>query len=136
MRVRWFALISYLLLELITANTFAKNTQKQHHQQDPKTGWSGWATLGGGDFLSESDPAACSLSNSGVFIAARGVDNQVHTRYWNGTSWTGWSLNGGATDASPALACQDKYIYLFYRGTDGGLWGATLTASCGEVSIL
>ena len=36
MRVRWFALISYFLLELITASAFAKSTQKQHHARVPK----------------------------------------------------------------------------------------------------
>ena len=91
MRVRWIALLIYLMLELISLSTFAKNLPAR---------WSGWVSLGGSDFLSESDPAACTLKNSGVFIAARGVDNQVHTRSWNGSAWTEWSLNGGATDLS------------------------------------
>jgi hypothetical protein len=68
-------------------------------------------------------PGAVSAGPGELDVFARGVDDRVWTRHFDGTSWSGWSSLGGIATSAPAAASRGPGgIDLFVRGTDNALW--------------
>jgi hypothetical protein len=82
-----------------------------------------WATLGG---VTTSDPSAASWSSGHVDAFARGTDDAVWHRAWNGTSWLPWESLGGILTSGPAsVSGTTNRIDVFSRGVDGATWHRT-----------
>jgi len=80
----------------------------------------GWSSLGG---TLNSSPAASSWGTSRVDVFARGTDNTLYQRTWNGTAWSAWaSLGGGLTSSPAAVSWSTNRIDVFVRGTDMALY--------------
>lgn len=78
-----------------------------------------WDSLGG---PIGSAPAATSASAGAVDAYARGTDNQLWHRAFNGTSWGGWQPLGGVLSAEPAVVSAGGRTDVFIRGSDSQLW--------------
>lgn len=79
-----------------------------------------WTSIGG---VTSSGPAASSWGNTRVDAFARGTDNALWQRTWNGTAWGAWTSLGGAITAEPgAVSWGSNRIDAFVRGSDGALW--------------
>jgi hypothetical protein len=81
---------------------------------------SSWQSLGG--TLTSSPAAAASAANR-IDAFARGTDNALWHRAWNGTSWSAWDSLGGTLTSDPSAASQGAgTVDVFVRGTDYGTW--------------
>lgn len=81
------------------------------------------ASLGG---VIVGDPAAASWAAGRLDAFARGADNALWHRAWNGTAWAGWESLGGVVSASPAaVSGAANRIDVFVRGSDNSLWHRT-----------
>jgi spore germination protein YaaH len=79
-----------------------------------------WYSLGG---LLTSSPAASSSGANATDAFARGTDNGLWHRSWNGTVWSPWSSLGGTLIADPSAVSQAaNHIDVFVVGTDHGIW--------------
>lgn len=75
----------------------------------------------GGTF--RSAPAITSYFDGGVHIYARGTDDAIHQKYWDGREWHGWHWLGGVASSSPAVTSwYDGNIEVGVRGTDGAFY--------------
>jgi len=82
--------------------------------------WSGWASLGG-QLIGGPDVASWAPGRLDVF--ARGTDNALWHRWWNGLYWSHWESLGGTLTSDPtAVARAPGVLDVFVRGTDGQLW--------------
>jgi hypothetical protein len=71
------------------------------HKSWDGTTWSGWESLGApatpaGTRLT-SDPAAVSWGNNRIDVFARGADDALWTKVWDGTNWSNWIALGAPT---------------------------------------
>jgi hypothetical protein len=83
------------------------------------TGWHGWEPLGG---ILTSDPATVASGPTQVDVFARGTDEGLWHRYWNG-SWQGWQPLGGALVSAPeAASCASGHLDVFAVGTDSAMY--------------
>lgn len=81
---------------------------------------SGWESLGG-IMTSGADTASWGSNRLDVF--ARGTDNALWQRWWDGLRWNGWHPLGGVATADPtAVSWGANRIDVFVRGTDNGIW--------------
>jgi uncharacterized protein YvpB len=81
--------------------------------------WAAWTASGG----LTSTPAAASWAPGHVDMFARGQDNGLWQRTWNGSSWSGWgSLGGGFTSSPAAVSWGPNRIDVFGRGLDNSLY--------------
>lgn len=71
------------------------------------TSWDGWAPLAG---IHTSSPSASSFGSGYVDVGARGTDNQLWLKRFDGirwtgagTSWDGWGGLGGTLTSAPAV---------------------------------
>ena len=82
--------------------------------------WGGWETLGG---VITSDPAVTSWGSDRLDVFARGTDDALWHRWWDGHSWGGWESLGGIITTEPTVASwgPDR-LDVFARGTDNALW--------------
>ena len=88
------------------------------HERGPH--WSGWERLGG---VLASAPAASSWSANRLDIFARGSDNRLKHKWWDGNQWQGWEDLGGRLTAAPAaVSWGPNRIDCFVRGSDNQLW--------------
>lgn len=89
---------------------------------------SGWQSIGAG-FTSAPEIVAGSFTSEDLF--ARGTDEGVWQRHWNGTSWAAaWTSLGGTVTADLAAAGQgSSRIDLFVRGGDSQLYHRAWTAA-------
>ncbi|GGK63994.1 hypothetical protein GCM10011405_09940 [Rufibacter glacialis] len=56
-------------------------------------------------------------------VFAKGTDNAVHHRWWNGSSWGGWESLGGIITSNISAVCWGpNRIDLFAKGTDNALY--------------
>jgi hypothetical protein len=70
-----------------------------------------------------SSPAAASWGRDRLDVFARGLDDGLWHRSWNGGSWSGWEPLGGSLTSGPAVAAWGpNRLDVFVRGLDGGLW--------------
>jgi hypothetical protein len=88
------------------------------------TAWSGTSSLGG---TTTSTPVVIAPAANRLEVYARGSDNNVWSRLYNGTTWTDWSKIVGATYASPAASVRSgtSIVDLFVRGSDNALYQNT-----------
>ena len=79
-----------------------------------------WVSLGG---VVTSGATASSWGAGRVDVFARGSDNALWQRTWNGSAWGVWTSLGGHVTAEPgAVSWGANRIDVFARGGDGGLW--------------
>jgi hypothetical protein len=92
--------------------------------------WSGWAGLGG---VLTSAPAVAAPGNNRLDVFARGADNEIWHRSWNGGRWVEWVSvgappnpplsNGSSTVSAPAaVSVSEGTIDLFVTGPLNALW--------------
>jgi subtilisin family serine protease len=82
--------------------------------------WGPWASLGG---LITTDPS--STTNAlGTWVFARGSDNALYYRLFDGTTstWGAWTSLGGNVSSDIALASNGMKLRFFVRGADDGLY--------------
>jgi hypothetical protein len=85
--------------------------------------WNGWQDLGG---TIVSGPAVSSWAQNRLDVFAKGTDNQLYHKWWDGSSWHPWQKLGGTFKDSPAaVSWGQNRIDVFVRGMDdhlGQLW--------------
>jgi Glycosyl hydrolase catalytic core len=77
--------------------------------------WSSASAMGGS---TSSSPAVAAPAPRRLDLFARGDNNGVRTRRYDGTTWSGWSSLGGLTYASPAASARrgTSIVDVFTRG--------------------
>ena len=82
--------------------------------------------LGGWEFLDGTimeAPDCVSWGPNRIDCFARGTDNAMWHRWWDGASWGGWeSLGGVIMDAPDCVSWGPNRIDCFARGTDNAMW--------------
>jgi spore germination protein YaaH len=79
-----------------------------------------WFSLGGG---LTSGPDASSWGSTRTDVFARGGDNALWHRSWNGTAWTDWeSLGGVLTEDPTAVSWGPNRIDVLVRGSGNAIW--------------
>ena len=82
--------------------------------------WSGWEDLGG---IITEGPAAASWAANRLDVFAKGGDNALYHKWWDGSSWGGWESLGGGIDSAPgAVSWGPNRIDVFVRGLDNALY--------------
>jgi hypothetical protein len=100
------------------------NTLRWQHSDDGIT-WQAWQNLGG---MISSGLGAVSQNDHHIQVFARGVDEALWHRTYNGTDWDPWQRlerstqmkNEGVTIASAPTVISDSEIYV--RGLYNALW--------------
>jgi hypothetical protein len=81
--------------------------------------WSGWEGLGG---IIQTPHAVCWGSNR-IDVFARGTDNAMYHRWWDGANWGGWENLGGVILSDPvAVSWGANRLDVFAEGTDGAVY--------------
>ena len=71
----------------------------------------------------EAKPTCVSWSANRIDCFARGTDNAMHHRWWNGSSWGGWETLGGVITTRPeCVAWSSNRLDCFARGTDNAMY--------------
>jgi spore germination protein YaaH len=79
-----------------------------------------WYSLGG--YLT-STAVGTSWGASRTDVFARGTDNALWHRSWDGAAWSAWESLGGIVTANPAaVSWGPNRLDIFVRGTDNGIW--------------
>ena len=82
--------------------------------------WSGWEDLGG---IITSGPAAASWAANRLDCFAKGQNNHMFHKWWNGAAWSGWEDLGGVIDNTPAaVSWGPNRIDTFVRGMDNHMY--------------
>lgn len=82
--------------------------------------WSRWEDLGG---VITSAPAAASWARNRLDTFARGTDNALWHKWWDGSRWSDWeSLGGTLTSAPAAVSWGANRIDVFARGQGDRLY--------------
>ena len=80
----------------------------------------GWSSVGG-IATSSADASSWGSTRSDVF--ARGTDNGLWQRSWNGSAWGNWQDLGGVLTSDPAaVSWSSNRIDVFVRGSDNQLY--------------
>jgi hypothetical protein len=87
--------------------------------------WHGWQGLGG--YLS-SFPTA-TVSDSGLWVGARGGDNGFYAIHLDHGSWSTWSGYGGYLTSAPWMAGAGSEVDAFASGGDSGLYVLALPSA-------
>lgn len=66
-------------------------------------------------------PAAITV-NGALNVFKVGGDQQVYQKYWNGSTWVGWTGLQGYTPSNPAAIINNGALNLFIRGNDGQIY--------------
>ena len=87
----------------------------------PPGPWSGVASLGG---ETSSSPAVVAPADRRLDLYARGSDNAVWHRRYDGSTWSSWSSLGSVTYASPAASARrgTSIVDVFTRGADNSVY--------------
>lgn len=97
------------------------------HQYNPNNGWVGPWPLDG---QISSSPAAIALVNGPVHVFARGMDNALWHRWYDG-GWPNWESLGGPLggqissdpESGPSVSSWGpQRLDVFVRGTDNAVW--------------
>src|SRR5215472_14148521 len=81
--------------------------------------WAAWTPSAG----LTSASAVASWSAGRLDLFARGQDNALWHRWWNGTAWSGWeNLQGVLTAAPAAISWGPNRIDVFIRASDDVLY--------------
>ena len=80
----------------------------------------GWESLGG---ILTSAPDVSSWAANRLDVFARGTDNALWHRWWDGSAWRGWESLGGILTSNPGVVSWgNNRIDVFARGLDSALW--------------
>jgi S-layer homology domain len=84
----------------------------------------GYESQGGLVLAAGSGPAVASWGTNHLDVFARGSDNQLWWKTWDGSSWGPWKLVAGLTIASDpaAVSWGPNNIEVFAEGADGACW--------------
>ena len=86
----------------------------------PRSRWGGWESLGGIILVT---PHAVSWGPNRLDIFARGSDNAMYHRWWNGNNWGGWESLGGVILKDPIpVSWGANRLDVFAEGTDGAVY--------------
>lgn len=119
-------------------DVFVRGTDNQVYQRFFENGTWNDAWIGHGDPAGETtlvgDPTSAARGSVLVDIFARGSDDKLWQRSWNGSAWAEWVRPVGAdgTLASSPDATSFAFgsgLMVFARGTDGGVWRVTYTGN-------
>jgi Repeat of unknown function (DUF346) len=78
----------------------------------------------------KEDPGVCSWGPNRLDIFARGQDNALWHKYWNGSSWSEWESLGGGLSSSPScVARENDHIDVTALGTYKDIWHWTWNGS-------
>jgi hypothetical protein len=70
-----------------------------------------------------SAPDAASWAPGRLDVFARGTDNQLWHKWWDGNAWSYWEPLGGVLTSAPtAVSWGPDRIDVFGRGTDAQMW--------------
>src|SRR5450759_1244729 len=90
----------------------------------------GWESLGG---VLTSDPTAVSWGPNRLDVFARGSDNAMWHKFYDGSRWSGWaSLGGSLTSAPDASSCAAGHLDVFTTGANAGLYPLGFNGSWGS----
>jgi hypothetical protein len=67
----------------------------------------GYDNLGG---VNTSDPDIASTGPNNLAIFAKGSDNAIWQKKWNGSGWTGWTSMGGPVIGGPGAVSWDEGV--------------------------
>jgi len=82
--------------------------------------WNGWEDLGG---IITAGPAVSSWASNRLDCFAKGADNAMWHKWWDGAHWSGWESLGGVIDGAPAaVSWGANRIDCFARGMDNHMW--------------
>jgi hypothetical protein len=82
--------------------------------------WSGWQNLGG---IITSGPALSTWAEGRLDAFAKGQDDALWHKWWDGSKWHSWqSLSGQFKDAPAAVSWGNNRIDVFVRGMNDHLW--------------
>jgi len=82
--------------------------------------WGGWEYLGG---VVMGVPDCVSWGANRIDCFARGTDNAMWHRWWDGASWGGWETLGGTIMDEPnCVSWGPNRIDCFARGIDNAMW--------------
>ena len=87
-----------------------------------RRGWDNWHQLGVEQI--SSGPAVSSWGSGRLDVFARGTDNTLYTRSWDGNQWDNWHQLGVEKISSDpaAVSWASNRIDVFARGTDNTLY--------------
>ncbi|KAG8419117.1 hypothetical protein J3459_011523 [Metarhizium acridum] len=99
----------------------------RHEQRSPPQGLErrllelvGWYNQGG---VIVDDVTPVSTASNRLDLFARGTDNALYQKSWNGGAWTAWIDLGGRIVSRPsAAAWGGKYITVAAQGTDNAVY--------------
>ncbi|MEO6798001.1 MAG: glycosyl hydrolase family 18 protein [Candidatus Dormibacter sp.] len=81
--------------------------------------WRSWQSLGG---QLTSSPDVASWGSNRLDVFARGTDNALWHKWWDGRAWSAWELQGGQIASDPAAVSWGiNRIDVFARGTNNAL---------------
>ena len=82
--------------------------------------WSNWEDLGG---VILGTPAAASWAANRLDTFARGTNNHMYHKWWDGHQWSGWEDLGGVIVAGPgAVSWGPNRIDTFAPGTNNHMF--------------
>ncbi|HZG92446.1 MAG TPA: hypothetical protein VEZ42_19735 [Pseudonocardia sp.] len=91
-----------------------------HHYRPPGGSWSRAIDLGGSV---ASQPAVVSWGPGRLDVFARGTDDRLWHRAFDGARWWDWTSLGGSLRSAPAVASWSAgRLDVVVRGSDGALW--------------
>ena len=83
-------------------------------------GWGGWENLGG---ILLEEPDCVSWGSNRIDCFARGTDQAMWHRWWDGWQWGGWESLGGILLEQPdCVSWGSNRLDCFARGTDKAMW--------------
>jgi hypothetical protein len=86
-----------------------------------------WYSLGG---VLTSGPAVASWGVNRLDVFARGTDNALYHKAWDGTGWYGWyGLGGGLTSDPAAVSWGPNRIDVVVRGGDNAIYHRAWTGT-------
>ena len=75
-----------------------------------------------------SSPAVCAQNANSLDFFAKGTDNALWWKHWDGHYWSSWTSLGGYVTADPAAVSRSPgKITVFVRGGSGSLWSKSTT---------
>ncbi len=111
---------------LVFSGTLKANVQADLLRADlvvatpnPQAGSDRWESLGG---VITSGPDVCSWGEGRLDVFARGTDNALWHKWYDG-GWSDWESLGGQITSDPSAVCWGPgRIDVFARGMDNALW--------------
>src|SRR5262249_58443494 len=88
--------------------------------KEARAQWGGWESLGGRIL---EQPNCVSWGPNRIDCFARGTDEAMYHRWWNGSAWGGWeSLGGIILEEANCVSWGPNRIDCFARGTDQAMY--------------